>query len=306
MKRLCLSSLILWLLFGGALAQTNPSLQDSWGAIFDPYMLPYGTRPISSGCGLDADFRIVNYLSYETGDWGSINTDFERWQLSAKFKAATPYGEFGVQLPIQILWTGILDPPLNLLHGILGVGQSPVPALSEIRISLPGKPDRGIFAPVAGFGDPILSWGNNWDDNTWTRVALGIPLGDASSFLGGGAWRLGLTLGYDLNWGGIAFHAVIPLSDATQFEGLGLRTSLGARLWARLPWNLPGKLEMVFQSSPVSLGGKFANLIWTFHVIIGEFGNTQFNFVEDITATLPDVVFGVNSSFAVPCPQIAP
>ena len=311
MKYFYLSSMIVLLLCSNAFAQENPaqenpSVQNSWDAIFDPYMLPYGSRPISSGCGVDADFRIVNYLSYESGDWGSINTDLERWQLTAKFKAATPYGEFGIQIPFQVLWTGILDPPLNLLHGILGVGQSPVPALSEIRISLPGQADRGVFSPVAGFGDPILSWGNNWEYGIWTRVALGIPLGDSQNFLGGGAWRIGFTVGYDATWGGIAIHVIIPLTDAPQLAGLGLRTSLGARVWARLPWNLPGKLEMVLQSSPVSVGGQFANLMWTLHIIIGEFGNTQFHFVEDITATLPDVVLGVNSSLPVPCPQFTP
>ncbi len=301
MKHFYLSSIIILLLCANTFAQENPSVQNSWDAIFDPYMLPYGTRPIASGCAVDADFRIVNYLSYESGDWGEINTDIERWQLTAKFKAATPYGEFSILVPFQILWAGILDTPLNFIHGILGVGQSPVPALSEIRISLAGQPSRGIFAPVAGFGDPILSWGANWDYGIWTRASLAIPLADATNFLGGGAWRIGLTVGYDAAWGGIAIHAIIPLSSAPQLAGLGLRASIGARVWTRLPWNLPGKLEMVLQTSPVAIGGKFANLMWTFHIIIGEFGNTQFSFVEDITATLPDVVLGVNSSFVVPC-----
>jgi hypothetical protein len=306
MKRFCLSSLILWLLCSNVFAQSNPSVQNSWAALFDPYMLPYGTRPINNGCAIDADFRIVNYLSYEDGAWGSINTDLERWQLTAKFKLASQYGEFSLLVPFQVLWSGILDIPLNAFHGLLGVGQSPIPSLNEIRIDLPGKPSVGVFNPVAGFGDPVLAWGANWTDNIWTRVTLGIPLSDSQNFLGGGAWRLGLTASYDAIWGGIALHAIIPLSSAPQLAGLGLRTSIGARLWARLPWNLPGKLEMVLQTSPISVGGKFANIMLTFHIIIGEFGNTQFSFVEDITATLPDVVIGANSSFVVGCPEIKP
>jgi ABC-type molybdate transport system permease subunit len=60
------------------------------------------------------------------------------------------------------------------------------------------------------------------------------------------------------------------------------------------------------QTSPISVGGKFAGVMLTFHIIIGEFGSTQFSFVEDITATLPDVVIGANSSFVVGCPKIKP
>jgi hypothetical protein len=306
MKHFCLSSIILWLLCSSAFAQSNPSVQNSWAALFDPYMLPYSTRPINTGCAIDADFRIVNYLSYEDGAWGSINTDLERWQLTAKFKLASEYGEFSLLVPFQVLWSGILDVPLNAFHGLLGVGQSPIPSLSEIRIDLPGQPSRGVFAPVAGFGDPVIAWGANWDYGIWTRVSFGIPLADSQNFLGGGAWRIGLTAAYDATWGGIAIHAIVPLSSAPQLNGLGLRTSIGARLWARLPWNLPGKLEMVLQSSPISVGGKFANVMLTFHIIIGEFGSTQFSFVEDITATLPDVVLGANSSFVVGCPVIKP
>ncbi|MEY4529651.1 MAG: hypothetical protein RLZZ156_372 [Deinococcota bacterium] len=283
--------LLLVLLFSSASAQTR----DTWAAPWDGYILPIGTAPIVGGCAIDAGFRIANYLSYNSGSWGEINTDVEVWTAKIGIRASSPIGEFSAAIPIYLAWGGILDPVLNVIHRWLGVGFSPEPPLSEIRYSLASGENKVVSGTRFGIGDALLSWAYNLEP-FWVRTTLGIPTGDANQFFGSGGWRIQLSAGFEQKLFGVQIGVLVPFGVQTALEVFKPQTSLQMRLWWQLPYQLPVLLELHASTSPVKIGGQFAATVVAIRVV-WQTSAGQFSFVEDISPTLPDVVLAWDKQF---------
>ncbi len=283
------------------LSTANAQSRSAWSAIWDPYLLPIGTAPITTGCSLDTGFRIANYLSYNQGTWGNINTDLETWQLRVGASIATDYGEFSASIPLTLAWTGILDPVLNLVHRVLNVGVSPEPALDEIRYTInAGGNTRSISGTRFGIGDANLSWAYTLEP-VWTRITLGIPTGDSTRWLGAGGWRIQFAIALEQPLYSLAFAVLIPLSKIAILEDFQQQISLQALLRWQLPWELPGSLEFLASTSPAQIGGQFAALTIAIRILWQNDSIGTISFNEDFMPTLPDVVLAWDKRFLLPC-----
>lgn len=282
-------ALVLLLCFGSSsLAQ-----RQTWAALWDAYFLPLGYTP-TSGCALDASFRIANYLSFNQGAWGSINTDLEVWTLRLGIAQNTPVGEWSASLPLSLAWGGVLDPPLNAFHRLLGVGVSPEPPLSEIRYSITGGEAKIVSGTRFGLGDLSLAWAYPLEP-FWVRVALGVPLGDSSRFLGAGGWRVQFSAGLEqARYGGLV-AVLVPLGRVDLLEPFGALVSVQAQAWVQ-PFELPVRLELHLSTSPAQIGGQFAGTALALRVV-WQTGAGLWTFGEDITPTLPDLVLSWEGRF---------
>ncbi|MFN3267606.1 MAG: hypothetical protein ACK41E_12305 [Deinococcales bacterium] len=279
---------LLFLCGSSSLAQ-----RQTWAAPWDAYFLPLGYQP-SSGCVVDASFRIANYLSFDEGTWGSINTDLEVWTLRLGIAQRTQIGEWSASLPLSLAWGGILDPPLNAFHRLLGVGVSPEPPLSEIRYNLTGGSARTVSGTRFGVGDLSLAWAYPLEP-FWVRVTLGIPLGDSNRFLGAGGWRVQFSAGLEqARYGGL-FALLVPLGRVELFEPFGALPSVQAQAWVQ-PFYIPVRLELHLNTSPVRVGGQFASTTLALRVV-WQTSAGAWTFGEDITPTLPDIVLGWEGRF---------
>jgi hypothetical protein len=296
MRRSEIVLILVCIVFGSsALAQSRAVHP----ALYDPYMIPNERIP-ALGCGMLTGFRIVNYLNYAEGSWGNINTDLEVWQWRIGATADTPLGEWSIEVPFEVSFGGILDTVLNPYHQLLGLPLSPTPSLSQIAINLNGQPGRGTNTSSFGFRDPILSWGMRFTDGFWTRVSTAIPIGDWKNFHGAGGLRVALTGGLERDWFGVSATLTVPLTYIPIFEGLGNVPTIGATGWIVMPWNWPGRIEMQFGSSPVTLGERFTNFTVALRIVIVSSAGV-FSFNEDLTAPLPDVVLSWDSRFDFEC-----
>lgn len=291
-RALCYLILIFWL-GSSALAQAR----DTWAAPWDAYFLPLGLPP-ANHCGIDASFRIANYLSFNKGAWGSINTDVEVWTVQLGVVVPSRVGEFSLSVPFSLVWGGILDVPLNAFHRFLGVPTSPEPPLSEIRYSPAMGEARVISGTRYGIGDARLAWAYSLEP-FWLRLSLGVPLGDASQLLGAGGWRVLLSAGFEQPLYGVRIGMLVPLGRVAILEQFKPLVSLQVRLWWQLPLALPVLLELHLTTSPVQLGGQFAatqvalRFVW-------QTSAGSLTFAEDITPTLPDVVLAWEQRFSCP------
>jgi hypothetical protein len=280
---------LLWL------APVGQAQRQTWSAIWDAYFLPLGTTP-TSACAIDASFRIANYLSYNEGTWGSINTDLEIWTVRLGIAHNSPIGEWSASVPVSLAWAGILDPPLNAFHRLLGVGVSPEPPLSEIRYELNGGAAKIVSGTRLGIGDLNLGWAYNFQP-VWVRLNLGVPLGDPSRFFGAGGWRLQLSGGLEQERYGARLALLVPLGRVALLEPFAAQVSLQALAWWQPFELLPVRLELHLSTSPVQLGGQFAATQLALRVI-WQTGAGSFTFGEDITPTLPDLVLSWEQRFA--------
>jgi hypothetical protein len=274
-------------------APSSLAQRETWGAIWDAYFLPLGTTPTNS-CAIDASFRIANYLSYNEGTWGRINTDLEVWTLRLGIAHTSPIGEWSASVPFSLAWAGLLDPALNAFHRLLGVGVSPEPPLSEIRYELSGGAARIVSGTRFGIGDLVLGWAYHLEP-FWLRLSLGLPLGDSSRFFGAGGFRLQLSGGLEQDRYGALLALLVPLGGVALLEPFGARISLQARAWWQ-PFELPVRLELHLSTSPVQLGGQFADTMLALR-IIWQTGIGSLTFGEDITPTLPDLVLSWEQRF---------
>jgi hypothetical protein len=267
--------------------------RQTWSAIWDAYFLPLGSPPTST-CVIDASFRIANYLSYNEGTWGRINTDLEVWTVRLGIAHNSPIGEWSASVPFSLAWAGILDPPLNAFHRLLGVGVSPEPPLSEIRYELTDGAAKIVSGTRFGIGDLSLGWAYDFQP-LWVRLHLGVPLGDSSRFFGAGGWRLQLSGGLEQDRYGARLAVLVPLGGVALLEPFGALVSLQALAWWQ-PFELPVRLELHLTSSPVQLGGQFAATQLALRVI-WQTSAGSFTFGEDITPTLPDLVLSWEQRF---------
>jgi hypothetical protein len=261
--------------------------QEGWNPLWGVYLLPIKV-PAPRGCTVELEGSILNYLSYAKGDWGEIENDAEELRISAGVYASTEWGQFGIGVPLRLYWGGFLDYALNPYHAWLGLPTSPAgPPRTIIAVTDAADNSRRIISPQLGLGDPVLSWSLGGPEGWWGRASLGVPLGDPGRFMGSGGWRGSLTVGLQQpDWGG-ALHTLVPFGSQALFAGLGQQPTLGAWLWSRLPWELPGRLELQASTSPVALGGSFARTLVALRYVWG-----GFSLAEDITPALPDVVIG--------------
>ncbi len=278
---------LVWLLFFVLLSSAKAQGRDAWAAPWDAYFLPLGTAPMAGSCRLETSFRIANYLSYDQGSWGSLNTDLEVWTVRLGVRFSSPIGEFSAAVPLHLAWGGILDPALNTLHRWLNVGVSPEPPLSEIRYSLASGEARVVRGTRFGVGDALLSWAYRLEP-VWLRLSLGIPTGDAAQFFGSGGWRLQFSAGLERRLYGVQLGFLIPLGQQSAIEVFKPQVSMQLKIWWQIPV-VPVLLELHASTSPVQIGGQFAATVIAVRFIwqtqIG-----QLAFVEDISPTLPDVV----------------
>ncbi len=282
--------LVLFFVFPCASAQSR----EAWAAPWDAYFLPLGTAPLSSGCAIEPSFRMVNYLSYNTGAWGEINTDVEIWTLRLGVRYATEIGEFSVSIPVHLAWGGILDVPLNAFHRLIGVGSSPEPALSEIRYFLATGERKTVSGTRFGIGDAMVSWAYNLEP-FWTRLTVGIPTGDASQFFGAGGWRVQISAGIEQRLFGIGLGVLVPLGKIEALEVFKPQISLQIRAWWQIP-SVPVQLELHATTSPVQIGGQFAATVIAIR-FVWQTNAGQFSFSEDFMPTLPDVVLAWDGRF---------
>jgi hypothetical protein len=279
--------LLLW--FGSSsLAQ-----RETWGAIWDAYFLPFGNTP-TNGCALDASFRIANYLSYNEGTWGRINTDLEVWTVRFGIAHTSQIGEWSASVPLSLAWGGLLDPPLNAFHRLLGVGTSPEPPLSEIRYELTSGEAKTVSGTRLGIGDVALAWAYSLEP-FWVRVTLGVPIGDSSRFFGAGGWRAQVSVGLEQARYGALVVVLVPLGRVALLEPFGALVSVQARAWWQ-PLELPVRAELHLTTSPVRVGGQFADTMLALR-IVWQTSAGAWTFGEDITPTLPDVVLSWEQRF---------
>lgn len=260
-----------------------------WNPFAGLFLPPVGRPPLPEGCRVGVELALASHLSYSSGPWGELGVDAEEARVGLRLSQAGPAGEFSVYLPLRLFYSGVLDGPLNLYHGVVG----------EPKVNPPGTPrtlvfyrlntgmKRRIDQPVFGVGDPVLGWGLVGPEGSWGRVSLALPVGDPAAFMGAGSARLALAAGVDRYWGGLAVQAVWPLAPPPALEGLEPRPTLGARVWAQLPFGLDGRVEVQVQSSPLGVGDAFAGTTVALKVVL--YG---FTFAEDATPALPDVVLG--------------
>jgi hypothetical protein len=281
---------VVLLLFLGS---SSLAQRETWGAIWDAYFLPFGSTP-TSGCALDASFRIANYLSYNEGTWGRINTDLEVWTVRLGIAHNTEIGELSASVPLSLAWGGLLDPPLNAFHRLLGVGTSPEPPLSEIRYELFTGETKTVSGTRLGIGDLALAWAYPVSP-LWLRLALGVPIGDPSRFFGAGGWRAQLSLGLEQARYGALVALLVPLGRVEVLAPFGALVSFQARAWWQ-PLELPVRAELHLTTSPVQVGGQFANTVVAIRVV-WQTNAGLWTFGEDISPTLPDVVFSWEQRF---------
>jgi hypothetical protein len=282
--------LVVWLM---CLGSSSLAQRETWGALWDGYYLPLGNTP-TSGCALDASFRIANYLSYNEGAWGRINTDLEVWTVRLGIAQTSPIGEWSASVPLSLAWGGLLDPPLNAFHRLLGVGTSPEPPLSEIRYELLSGEAKTVSGTRFGIGDLALAWAYSLEP-FWVRLTLGVPLGDSSRFFGAGGWRVQVSAGLEQARYGALVALLVPLGQVALLEPFGALVSFQARAWWQ-PFELPVRAELHLTTSPVQVGGQFAATVLAIRVVWQTSAGT-WTFGEDITPTLPDVVLSWEQRF---------
>lgn len=269
--------------------------REIWNPISGSYLPPVGERPLGRSCQIRLGVAIANYLSLSAGDWGEIGIDLEELRLTPGFYQGTPGGEFGVQVPLRLYYGGLLDYILNPIHQALEQPYSPSPPRTLLYLRDAAGNQRGIDSPAAGVGDPVLSWGSLASDGVWGRLSLALPLGDPNRFLGSGGFRFAMSMGWENDFWGLTGQLVVPLQPQPVFGDFGTRPSVGARVWSRLPWELPGRLELQLSTSPMAVGGKFASPTVAIRYIWD-----GFSFGEDLTPALPDVVFAAEPRWACP------
>ena len=280
---------LVLMLAGSGLAQ-----REIWNPISGSYLPPVGEKPVSS-CQIRLGAALSNYLSLDSGSWGEIGIDLEELRLTPGLYKGTPWGEFGVQVPLKLYYGGFLDYALNVIHSALNQPTSPLPPRTLLYLRDAAGDQRGIYTSAAGFGDPVLSWGGLASDGVWGRISLALPLGDPNRFLGSSGFRFAIGMGWENDFWGFTGQLVVPLGQQPVFGDFGTRPSVGARVWSRLPWSLPGKLELQASTSPMVVGGRFASTTIALRYVWNEFF-----FSEDLTSALPDVVFAAEPGW--PCP----
>ncbi|GGJ45502.1 hypothetical protein [Deinococcus roseus] len=292
MKRL-LSLMLLCL--GSATAQLL--LPESNSLIHSTVLSPFGQIPLSEGCRLGFNFSIANEQSYSRGDWGEMGIDAEAWKLELTARTFTPVGEFGVSVPVQYVWGGVLDAPLDVYHQVIRMNRIVNPErnrnLSFYRLA--DGEQRYYSAPAFGLGDVSLQWAYPID-TFWVKTTFGFPTGRPEQFLGSGAWKSSVQLGYGNAAAGVVGQLGWVLNPAdTQVAPLGLQSQYGLKAWTALPWNLPVRLETEVRSSPFRTGGTFADPTVSFRLVVVGMG-----FQEDLTPALPDVTLSTAQEW--PCP----
>jgi hypothetical protein len=279
--------LLLWLV---PLAQA----QEGWNPLWGVYLPPLRVSA-PAGCTLELEGTISNHLSYSAGTWGEIETDVEEIRLVAGLYRSSEWGQFGLHLPFRLYYGGFLDYLLNPYHAWLGLPTSPAGMpRSLIAVSDPSGGIRQVNRPQFGLGDPVLSWSLGVE-GLWGSASLALPLGDPGRFMGAGGWRAAVVLGLQEPHWGTALQLVVPLGPQPIFSGLGARPTLGAWLWSRLPWGLPGRLELQGSTSPIVVGGRFAATLIILRYTLG-----GFSIAEDLTPALPDVVLGYRGWWECP------
>lgn len=269
--------------------------REIWNPISTPYLPPLGGKPLEHTCQVRLGVALANYLTYDSGDWGEIGADLEVLRLTPALYAGTPWGEFGGQVPLVLYYGGFLDYLLNPLHAALGQPTSPMPPRTLLYARDMSGSQRGIEAPTAGLGDPVISWGAVASDGMWGRVSLALPLGDPGHFLGSGGFHFAMSMGWESDFWGLTGQLVIPFGQQPAFGSFGTRPSVGGRFWTGLPWGLPGRLELQASTSPMVVGGHFASTTLALRYVWD-----GFSFSEDLTAGLPDVVLAAEGHW--PCP----
>jgi hypothetical protein len=279
MRRLGLSGLLVVL----GLVSPAQAQNEVWNPISGVYLPPVGRPPLSS-CQIALETAIANHLSYDSGAWGEIAVDLEEIRLTPQIYAPTPWGELSVQVPLRLYYGGFLDYLLNPIHEMLRLPVSPLPPQTYLSMRRQGQPPREITAPVFGLGDLVLGWAFTGPEKSWGRVSLAIPLGDSSRYLGSGGFRAAVVVGWDEETWGLLGQLAIPFGPQPVFGDFGTRPSLGLRGWTRLPWDLPGRLELQATTSPLQVGGEFAAVIVALRYVLD-----KFSFGEDVTPAVPDV-----------------
>lgn len=279
-----------------------------WTPLVGLYQIPSGSAPIQAGCQLNLSLSEINHLSYYEGDWGRINSDLEETRFELSAKAATPYGEFSLYLPLKLYWGGFLDPVLDFYHrsinGILGtdMDSNTTDRATDLWTDLSKSGNRlGISQPALGLGDLMLGYGLSLDANTWLRLSLGVPVGRAEVLTGAGGWRSGVELGGSYGeWSGSVLLSV-PLGEQAAYQRVGLsaRPNIGLKLrWEGVHGLLGGwfpvsGLQLNVLTSPIAIAGPYGSTFISLHFLF-----SPAIFSEDLTSALPDVVLGYTSSLA--------
>lgn len=291
MRRLWLLSLgIALVLAGRAQAQS-----EVWNPITGVYVPPVGRLPVSQSCQIALETALANHLSYDSGPWGEIAVDLEELRLTPGIYAPTAWGELSFQLPVRLYYGGFLDYLLNPTHEALHLPVSPLPPQTYLSMRRQGQPAREITAPVLGLGDPVLGWGFTGPEKSWGRVLLALPLGDSSRYLGSGGFRAAVVVGWEEEAWGLSGQLAIPFGPQPVFGDFGTRPSLGLRGWTRLPWELPGRLELQATTSPLQVGGDFAAVVVALRYVLD-----KFSFSEDGTPAVPDVALTWKEQWGCP------
>ena len=189
--------LLAALLFAGGCALAQPLMPESGGLIHTSVLSPFGQLPISEGCRIGFNFSIANEQSYDTGNWGEMGIDAEVWTLQPTIRTVTPAGEFGVAVPITYVWGGLMDAPLDVYHQVIRLNRivNPERGRSLAYYKLSTGEERIHDQPAFGLGDPTLSWAYPLDD-FFVKATLGIPVGRREQFIGAGAWKSSVQMGY--------------------------------------------------------------------------------------------------------------
>ncbi|GEM46530.1 hypothetical protein [Deinococcus cellulosilyticus] len=292
MKRLLC---ILLMTTSGSLAQLL--MPESNSLIHSSVLSPFGQLPLSEGCRLGLNFSIANEQSFNKGDWGDMGIDAEVWKLEPTFRTSTSVGEFGVSVPLTYVWGGVLDAPLDVYHQIIRMNRIVNPergrALSFYRLS--SGEERVYDQPAFGLGDATLSWAYPLDD-FFVKATLGVPLGRKEQFIGAGAWKSSVQVGYGTAGAGLMGQVGwVWNARATEVSPLELQPQYGLKAWSNLPWNLPVRIETEVRTSPFRNGGTFADPTWSLRFVFADVG-----FQEDLTPALPDVTLSTTQEWSCP------
>lgn len=187
---------------------------------------------------------------------GGVHAQVDQERLRAELRVQR--GPVRLDLPVALVWGGLLDRPLNAAHRVMGLPElvhEPGGVIAFAQTDAGVDVQRG---PAAGLGDVTLTWAPLAPSGAFVFAQLAAPTGMRAQYVSVGAWRAGLGVGMVQPDWTAELGVTVPLNAAsTTLAFLEPRPSVHAHLtrsWGA--WQVQAQAR----SSPLGRAGWYSGV----------------------------------------------
>ena len=230
----------------GSACQAAPS------ALHAAYLLPPGAP---QPCAVSARVSVENEHNIPPSS-GGVHAQVDQERLRAELRVQR--GPLRLDLPVALVWGGVLDGPLNAAHRLMNLPallHEPGGVVAFAQTPAGVDVQRG---PAAGLGDVTLTWAPLSPSGAFVFAQLAAPTGTRAQYVSVGAWRTGLGVGMLRPDWTAEVGVTVPLNGAaTTLAFLAPQPSVqvrASRTWGA--WGVAGEAR----SSPLGRVGWYSGV----------------------------------------------